>query len=274
LRVDPANPNQCEVIFWPGQNELADPGQFRQTAPITRLLPGTSLAGVIVPVRVRFWDGEGNVVRPFLEYQVEGSTQWLEASLVHSNGMPYDPNVRLNAPPTGLDHTLLWNVGIEFPPGTHTNVLLRARAMDISLLGEWSSIESFEITISGDSDNDGLPDAWEFTNFAGLVQTPDGDFDGDGFSNGSEYLAGTDPRDATSLLRITLIQGVPGNMRVDWQGGTNRSQILQRHAGFGEPTGGWLDIFTNSPSAGSLRTYTDDTATNATLFYRLRLDYP
>ncbi len=88
------------------------------------------------------------------------------------------------------------------------------------------------------------------------------------------YLAGTDPRDANSRLRITLIQSVSGNMRIDWQGGTNRSQILQRRPDFNEIEGGWLDIFTNLPSAGSSGTYIDDTATNATLFYRLRLDYP
>lgn len=51
-------------------------------------------------------------------------------------------------------------------------------------------------TESGDdTDGDGLPDEWERDNFRSLGETPHGDRDGDGYSNCSEHLAGSDPTD-------------------------------------------------------------------------------
>jgi hypothetical protein len=48
----------------------------------------------------------------------------------------------------------------------------------------------------GDSDADGLPDAWETANFGNLLQTGSGDPDGDGLSNAAEFGAGTNPLQA------------------------------------------------------------------------------
>jgi len=45
----------------------------------------------------------------------------------------------------------------------------------------------------GDSDDDGLPDAWEMQYFDDLSQGPDGDYDGDGVSNYDEYQHNADP---------------------------------------------------------------------------------
>ena len=51
-----------------------------------------------------------------------------------------------------------------------------------------------------DSDNDGMPDAWEIeNNLDPLRDDADDDPDGDNFSNLQEYLADTDPRDPNSL---------------------------------------------------------------------------
>jgi hypothetical protein len=65
-----------------------------------------------------------------------------------------------------------------------------------------------DITLGGDSDGDGLPDAWEELQLynAGLPTTDlslitrDGDFDGDGISNFLEYLAGTSASDPAEGL--------------------------------------------------------------------------
>jgi hypothetical protein len=46
---------------------------------------------------------------------------------------------------------------------------------------------------SGDTDGDGLPDAWEQQYFGDLNQAGGGDPDGDGATNAQEYAAGTDP---------------------------------------------------------------------------------
>ncbi len=49
---------------------------------------------------------------------------------------------------------------------------------------------------SADSDRDELPDAWEKEHFGDLCQLPRGDFDHDGYTNGAEFKARTDPADA------------------------------------------------------------------------------
>ncbi len=53
-----------------------------------------------------------------------------------------------------------------------------------------------------DTDHDGLPDDWERFWFGDLSASADGDADGDGESNRAEFLAGTDPTQASSVLRV------------------------------------------------------------------------
>lgn len=50
----------------------------------------------------------------------------------------------------------------------------------------------------GDSDSDGLPDAWETTNFGNLLQNGSGDPDGDNLLNSAELAAGTNPMQSDS----------------------------------------------------------------------------
>jgi hypothetical protein len=60
-----------------------------------------------------------------------------------------------------------------------------------------------------DRDVDGLPDAWEQTYFGSLSQTPGGDFDGDGYSNGEEHEAEANPANAAFTPLDTDGDGLP-----------------------------------------------------------------
>ena len=53
-----------------------------------------------------------------------------------------------------------------------------------------------------DTDSDGLPDSWEQSNFGGLSQGPNDDWDHDGISNGTEYIAGTNPMNANGPFQL------------------------------------------------------------------------
>jgi len=50
----------------------------------------------------------------------------------------------------------------------------------------------------GDSDGDGMADAWEMLHFENLDRDGTGDFDGDGISDLDEYLNGTDPKSSNA----------------------------------------------------------------------------
>ena len=55
-----------------------------------------------------------------------------------------------------------------------------------------------DIDTEADSDNDGLPDGWEYDNFGDLEQGAEDDPDEDGLTNLYEYLTGRDPNEAES----------------------------------------------------------------------------
>ena len=131
-------------------------------------------------------------------------------------------------------------------------------------------------TIGGDSDHDGLPDSWEIQYFGNLDQTGIGDFDGDGFNNLQEYLAGTDPTNPASFIHITAIARENTNdVRVTWMMGAGRTNALQRTSGDAGSysTNNFIDIFTVTNTVGSVTNYLDvGGATNIpSQFYRVRV---
>lgn len=70
-----------------------------------------------------------------------------------------------------------------------------------------------------DTDHDGMPDAWEEANNLDPDNPNDAtaDHDGDGQRNLHEYLAGTNPRDASSRLAITsLVREAGGGVTLTW----------------------------------------------------------
>ena len=60
-----------------------------------------------------------------------------------------------------------------------------------------------ELPAGSDADANGLPDAWETQHFGATGASASADADADGTTNLMEYLAGTDPRSASSVFRPT-----------------------------------------------------------------------
>lgn len=95
---------------------------------------------------------------------------------------------------------------------------------------------AIDIGMPLDSDGDGIPDWWMIQYFghptgqAGDLSLAQNDADGDGMSNQQEYLAGTDPTNPLSALRMTTVAVIkPGpELDVSWNSVSNKIYFLQR----------------------------------------------
>ncbi|MBI3848808.1 MAG: PD40 domain-containing protein [Verrucomicrobia bacterium] len=99
-----------------------------------------------------------------------------------------------------------------------STVLLESYASDL-ITGDYN--ESRDIMMlrlnRSDTDGDGLPDDWELAYFNGLQRDGTGDYDGDGQTDLMEFMAGTDPTNAGSILRVvTLSSPSSGPVQIFW----------------------------------------------------------
>ncbi|MGD9613747.1 MAG: hypothetical protein AB7V22_12710, partial [Kiritimatiellia bacterium] len=86
---------------------------------------------------------------------------------------------------------------------------------------------------TGDSDADSLPDCWEYDYFSSRTDAdPYGNGDDDTALNWEEWLAGTDPKDGDSLLRILSVAAQTStNPVVTWAAVSGRTYSIYRASG-------------------------------------------
>jgi hypothetical protein len=120
-------------------------------------------------------------------------------------------------------------------------------------------------------------DAWAASyGLTGSAALSDADPDGDGLSNLQEFLAGTDPTNSASALRIISVARQGGDILVAWTMGGGKSNALQvasGNPGGGYATNNFADIFLVTNTVGTATNYLDIGAvTNfPSRFYRVRL---
>jgi hypothetical protein len=128
------------------------------------------------------------------------------------------------------------------------------------------------LPLVADYNFDGLDDVFQrryFFPFTSTNAAPNADPDHDGMVNSQEYVAGTDPTNAASLLELTSVTEAGNGTTVTWQSVTNRHyQVMSRTnlaAGTWQNVGG---VFTPTGTNSSLL---DATATNGLRFYRVQV---
>jgi len=254
-------------------NCLSIPTNAPQTAPVSLPLPPTNTLSGQAAVFVRLWDAEGNRARPFLQFSNAFAPIWSNATLLTIDGTNYLTLTNgVTARPTGTTHQVVWNASGDLGQ-INTNLYLRTRAADLSLTGDWSVMVLYSVNTlatNPDSDGDRIPDAWETQYFGNLSRSGTNDFDGDGALDLAEYTADTNPTNAASYLHFTGVHRIPSGVKLDWLGGSNATQYLQR-ALFLNAGGSWSNLITNLPPTPITGSFTDVLDTNVMKFYRFEV---
>ena len=120
-----------------------------------------------------------------------------------------------------------------------------------------------------DTDGNGLPDWWELAYFGHLTGTdPNADPDHDGMSNLAEWVAGTNPTNAASCLRLTVLStGSSNSVVLGWSSVAGKSYWLERSTNL---LTGFNTVATNIVATAPTNTQTDTAIPPAsTRFYRV-----
>ena len=120
-----------------------------------------------------------------------------------------------------------------------------------------------------------MPDSFELTHSFNINSAADAgqDADGDTMSNLQEYWAGTNPRDAASVLRITRVNRLGNNLVLSFLSGTERMYTVEGATNL--PAGSWRSLTNVGPfTNGSSATITNaGGASGSNGFYRLRFNW-
>ncbi len=95
------------------------------------------------------------------------------------------------------------------------------------------------------------------------------DSDNDGMNNWQEWIAGTNPTNALSVLRLLSVTPNGSGLTVTWQSVSNRTYFLERSSNLGAQPA-FLTLATNIPGQSGTTSYTDTNALGAgPFFYRV-----
>ncbi|HXT41128.1 MAG TPA: matrixin family metalloprotease [Candidatus Angelobacter sp.] len=150
-------------------------------------------------------------------------------------------------------------------PGLRSFVI--QRGADLAYANGFLDIQS----LVPDFNFDGLDDRFQrqyFALFTASEAGPGADPDGDTFNNQDEYIAGTNPTNALSLLKIDSIVMNAGGSTIAWQSGPGRNyRVWSRRDVANDP---WQTVGSPVASGGASTQFTDASATNGFRFYRVQ----
>jgi PKD repeat protein/endonuclease/exonuclease/phosphatase family metal-dependent hydrolase len=124
----------------------------------------------------------------------------------------------------------------------------------------WTPFQTWQVQYFGSTDNPAAAGSF--------------DADGDGQNNLAEFLAGTDPTNSVSALRITAIARQGNDLRVTWTTGIGKTNALQFTTGTvgGSYSNNFADLFIVTNTTDTVTNYLDLGATSgATRYYRVLL---
>jgi hypothetical protein len=260
-------------------DSIASPGQTLQVPISAQVFGAYPLRVLMLGLSVNALDGSPPLTSPVQFTPHPGLGQptltsaralgsyaatWLDSTIAGFSGAAtlgtLSFQIPTNAPPTAayavhFDHASASPNGLaSFPKQTLTGLITLSDR-------------------SASSYNDGIPDSWRLRYFgtvSNLLSVASADADGDGADNWSEYLAGTDPTDPKSCLRLSdfqmlTAQGTQCVLR--WPSVAGKQYLVEA-----SPTlfpANWMPLSTNSGSGSDLMF--QDASGASPCFYRVRL---
>jgi len=134
--------------------------------------------------------------------------------------------------PTAMRPTLPFTMRVEIGGVSYLPIQMTVGSWTMGAPAERRRID---LTVGVDSDGDGIPDDWEWeminSDASGRLHTladvrPGDDFDGDGLSNLSEYIAGTYAFDSADALALSIVEIVNGVARLQFLAIKGRSYTI------------------------------------------------
>ncbi len=201
-------------------NQQEAPVTRRYPLPTPQAIPDPAIGEVGVPARFEFEVPDALVL------------QHVRVRLAWSHPRGRDLQVSLRSP-TGFTSPLL-RTGSAAEPVPEAWTFSSAQHLGEPSAGHWvleitdtvsgeaGQVEEAELILAGrailDTDRDGLDDEWEQAAFGTLIQGPEGDPDGDGWSNAAEQFAGRDPSQRDEAFVASLGTDADGRFRLSWPG--------------------------------------------------------
>jgi len=165
----------------------------------------------------RFVDDTAGLIAPSSPFVFSTSSSKLLVTWAELSGLPIKQyelrfDGSLVSIPAGVGSYIISGLA---PKSEHV-LSLSYTLLDGNTSQESTSVKA--VTWGEDDNADGLPDDWQALNFGSdpaLWPSPSQDSDLDGVSNKDEFLAGTDPKSPTSVLKVNLVHSSQGDI-LNW----------------------------------------------------------
>jgi Tol biopolymer transport system component len=156
-----------------------------------------------------------------------------------------------------------------FFSGDGRTLVFRSRASDLVAqdFNYFDDVFAVNVVPFVDSDGDGMDDGWELSYFGTLARDGSGDFDGDGVSDLDEFLAGTDPTDATSFFNVQIASAKGTGIVISWRSSLAKSYKVQFKNDLSDV--GWQDLGGTVTVLGNTSFVTDPSPAATQRFYQV-----
>ncbi len=210
-----------------------------------------------------------------------GMTVFLNGTASSSpSGLPLSFNwTQLTGPPVTLvnSNSAIASFAATSNVGANTDLTFQLTVNDTRF--DSNAVTTVTLYAMVDSDGDGLSDQEELTgqnnaltppNPNGVITDPNrSDTDGDGSSDGDEALAGTDPNDPASSLRVTRTTMDGGGFLIQWDAVAGKTYRVQYR---NDTSSGWSNLPDDILATTTTTNVVDGTASGQpTRFYRVLL---